>query len=430
MLRTVLSKCKNYSKFFPNVSPEDWNDWKWQVRNRITTLEEIEELAGIKIDPEVQKVTEKFSMAISPYYFELIDFENFENDPVRLQSIPNSFELVVAPEEKKDNLDEDNESPCKAIIHKYPDRCVFLVSDKCAMYCRHCLRKRFTGSCDAAFSKKSIDEGIEYIKNTPEIRDVLISGGDPFLLETEDLDYLLTKLDEIDHVEVKRIGSRTPVVLPQRITDDLVDMLETHHPLWINTHFNNPQEITEDAKAACNKLSKAGIPLGNQSVLLHNVNDSVEIFRELVHKLVQMRIRPYYILQCDLAEGTSGFRTPVSKGIEIIEGLRGHTSGFCVPTYIVYTQGGKIPVQPQYMISQGTDKVVLRNFEGVITTYYEPTRFEEAPKTKEDLEFIEEHVEGVAQILLNEEGQSLEPSTGSSRLDRKKETEQTDRTRE
>ena len=278
----------------------------------------------------------------------------------------------------QDPLHEDKDCPVPGLTHRYPDRVLLLVSNSCAMYCRHCTRKRKVGDQDTIPGRSQIIQGIEYIKDHPQIRDVLLSGGDPFLLPDEHLDWILTELRKIEHVEVIRIGTRTPVVLPQRITPELTQILQKHHPIWINTHFNHPRELTLSARQALAKLANAGIPLGNQSVLLNGVNDCPRIMRSLVHKLVANRVRPYYLYQCDLSEGLSHFRTPVGKGIEILESLVGHTSGFCVPTYVIDAPGGggKIPVMPNYLISWSTNKVVLRNYEGVITTYKEPDSYE------------------------------------------------------
>ena len=265
----------------------------------------------------------------------------------------------------------------QGLTHRYPDRCLLLITDQCSMYCRHCTRRRFAGQNDAGLPVDQVDQAIEYIRNTPQIRDVLLSGGDALLVSDERLEYIISKLREIPHVEIVRIGSRTPVVLPQRITPALCNMLKKYHPVWLNTHFNHPNEITPESAKACAMLADAGIPLGNQSVLLAGINDCVFTMKKLVNELVKIRVRPYYIYQCDLSMGLEHFRTPVSKGIEIIEGLRGHTSGFCVPTFVVDAPGGggKTPVMPQYIISQTPKKVILRNYEGVITTYTEPEHY-------------------------------------------------------
>ncbi len=363
----------------PNLS--NWRDWKWQLRHSIKTLEQFEYLTGISFTPDeradLQRTFDKFPLSITPYYLSLIHKENFQNDPVYKQSFGDIRELITLQSEFKDPLSEDKDSPVKGITHRYPDRVLFHVSNICSMYCRHCTRKRKVGDVDFVPSKKQLLAGIEYIKNTPQVRDVLLSGGDPFMLSDDMLDWLLSEVCSIPHVEVVRIGTRMPVVLPYRVTDNLVSILKKYQPLWINTHFNHPNEITTSSKEALAKLADGGFPLGNQSVLLAGVNDCPRIMKSLVHKLVKNRVRPYYLYQCDLSEGLSHFRTPVGKGIEIMESLIGHTSGFARPTYVIDAPGGggKIPVMPNYIISWSTNKVILRNYEGVITTYKEPDNY-------------------------------------------------------
>ncbi|HQQ45767.1 MAG TPA: lysine 2,3-aminomutase, partial [Bacillota bacterium] len=331
--------------------------------------------------------------------------------PIRKQAVPTSKELHKADADMLDPLHEDEDSPVPGLTHRYPDRALLLITDQCSMYCRHCTRRRFAGQHDEQMPMERIEKAIEYIRNTPVIRDVLLSGGDPLLVNDDVLEYIIKKLREIDHVEIVRLGSRTPVVMPQRITDDLVNMLKKYHPIWLNTHFNHPKEITPESSAACNKLADAGIVLGNQSVLLRGVNDCVHIMRDLVHGLVKIRVRPYYIYQCDLSFGIEHFRTTVSKGIEIIESLRGHTSGFCVPTFVVDAPGGggKTPVMPQYVISQSKSKVILRNFEGVITTYTEPEYIEEPCTCEVCTGKKEDKLSGVAG-LLEGNAMNLEPT--------------------
>jgi lysine 2,3-aminomutase len=361
---------------------KQWKDWKWQMRHAVKTIEAFENLTGIRFSPEEKasfKTTiDRFPLSITPYYLSLINKDNYKNDPVFKQSFLDNRELIVSKSEMSDPLSEDHDSPVPGITHRYPDRVLFLVSNVCAMYCRHCTRKRKVGDVDFIPDRNQIKQGLEYIRNTPQVRDVLLSGGDPFLMSDEYLDWILTELQAIPHVQVIRIGTRTPVVLPYRITDKLVSVLKKHHPIWINTHFNHPREITASAKEALAKLADAGIPLGNQSVLLADVNDCPRIMKELVQQLVMNRVRPYYIYQCDLSEGLSHFRTPVRKGIEIMESLIGHTSGFAVPTFVIDAPGGggKIPVMPHYIMSWSTNKVILRNYEGVITSYREPDNYE------------------------------------------------------
>ncbi len=360
----------------------NWKDWKWQIKHSIRSLEKFEYLTGIKFDDkekaDLQKTFEKFPLSITPYYLSVINKSNYRNDPVFKQAFGGIEELTTLKSEYADPLAEDKDSPVEGIIHRYPDRVLFHVSNICSMYCRHCTRKRKVGDVDFVPSKGQLSAGIEYIRNTPQVRDVLLSGGDPFMLSDDKIDWLLSEISQIPHVEIIRIGTRMPVVLPYRITDNLVSVLKKYQPLWINTHFNHPNEITASSKEALAKLADGGFPLGNQSVLLADVNDCPRIMKSLVHKLVQNRVRPYYLYQCDLSEGLSHFRTPIGKGIEIMESLIGHTSGFARPIYVIDAPGGggKIPVMPNYIISWSTNKVVLRNYEGVITTYKEPDSYE------------------------------------------------------
>jgi lysine 2,3-aminomutase len=366
----------------PESNLSNWKDWKWQLKNSIKTIDKFELLSGIKFPEEEKKLMketmDRFPLSVTPYYLSLIDTDNYKNDPVFKQAFANINELKVLKTDMKDPLSEDTDSPVEGITHRYPDRVLFHVSNVCSMYCRHCTRKRKVGDVDSIPSKEQLLKGIEYIKNTPQVRDVLLSGGDPFMLSDSYLDWLLSEITAIPHVEVVRVGTRMPVVLPYRITNDLIDVLKKYQPLWINTHFNHPREITASSREALAKLANAGFPLGNQSVLLADVNDCPRIMKNLIHKLVQNRVRPYYLYQCDLSEGLAHFRTPVGKGIEIMESLIGHTSGFAVPTYVIDAPGGggKIPVMPNYIISWSTNKVVLRNYEGIITTYTEPESYE------------------------------------------------------
>ncbi|MDD3014695.1 MAG: lysine 2,3-aminomutase [Candidatus Gastranaerophilales bacterium] len=382
--RIIVQKLNKIIKTISTKSNlENYKDWKWQVKHTIKDIESFENLSGIKFDDkeriELQKTVDKFPISITPYYLSLIQVNNYKNDPIFRQAFPDSKELNISKADMLDPLAEDSDSPVKGITHRYPDRVLFHISNMCAMYCRHCTRKRKVGDIDYIPDKKDVLQGIEYIKNNPVIRDVLLSGGDPFMLSDDYIDWILSELKKIPHIEVIRIGTRTPVVLPFRITDKLVSILKKHQPIWINTHFNHPREITSDSIEAINKLADAGIPIGNQSVLLAGINDCTYIMKKLVRKLVQNRVRPYYLYQCDLTMGLSHFRTPVGKGIEIIEGLIGHTSGFSIPTYVIDAPGGggKIPVMPNYLVSWSTNKVILRNFEGIITTYNEPENYED-----------------------------------------------------
>jgi lysine 2,3-aminomutase len=358
-----------------DVTEAEWNDWRWQVRHRLASVDELKQVAPLCPDEEegVRRCLESLRMAITPYYASLIDPAD-PACPIRRQAIPTVAELRPGPHDMTDPLFEDVDSPVPGLTHRYPDRVLFLTTDQCSMYCRHCTRRRVAGQTDRARSREEIDAAIAYIKVTPVVRDVLLSGGDPLTVGDDELEYVLARLRAIPHVEIIRIGSRMPVVCPQRITADLCAMLRKYHPVWLNTHFNNPREITVESARACAMLADAGVPLGNQSVLLRGVNDTPAIMKELSHALLRIRVRPYYIYQCDLARGLGHFRTTVARGIEIIENLRGHTTGLAVPTYVVDAPGGggKIPVGPEYVISQGTGKVVLRNYEGVISVYHEP----------------------------------------------------------
>jgi lysine 2,3-aminomutase len=372
-----------------DVSEEEWCDWRWQVRNRVSDVETLHHVVGIGDDEagEVEKVLGSLRMAISPYYATLIDPAD-PACPIRRQAVPDPLELVHHEDDMEDPLEEDEDSPVPGLTHRYPDRVLFLVTDQCTMYCRHCTRRRLTGVTDHPRSPEEVDAAMEYIRSAKEVRDVLVSGGDPLTMEDSVLEGILKRLRDIEHVEIIRIGTRTPVVLPYRITEDLCAMLAKYHPLYVNTHFNHPKEITAESRRACDLLTRAGIPLGNQSVLLHGVNDCVEVMRRLVHGLLKIRVRPYYLYQCDLTAGVEHFRTSIGKGIEMIESLRGHTSGLAVPTFVIDAPGGggKIPVGPQYLISRSSTQTILRNYEGYSCLYTEPRDYRDPCGTceKED----------------------------------------------
>ena len=353
-----------------------WNDWHWQMRNRITTAEQMARV--IPMTPREQRTIERaldrFRFAVPPYYASLMDPEDPEC-PIRMQAVPGEGELTVGDFDIEDPLNEEGDSVAPGMTHRYPDRVLWVVMHECAMLCRHCTRKRKVGDGPAAITADQLDAGITYLKAHPEVRDVVLSGGDPFLLGTDKIEQILQRVRrEVPSVEVIRFGSRLPVTMPQRITPKLVEMLKRYHPIFVNTHFNVPKEFTPESKAALATLADAGIPLGNQTVLLRGVNDCWALMRKLMHKLTANRVRPYYIYQCDLAEGLEHFRTTVSKGIEIMEHLRGHISGLAVPTFVVDAPGGggKIPVHPNYVVSQHEHKMILRNFEGRIVAYEEP----------------------------------------------------------
>lgn len=361
---------------YKDVNPLDWEDWRWQIKNRITKFDQIAQV--VKLTPQeeegIKSAKGRMAMAITPYWAALIDAED-PNCPIRRQAIPTVNEFQVGPHEMVDPCGEDNDSPVPHLVHRYPDRVLLLATEACAMYCRHCTRRRLVGNQERseASSNNKWDTALDYIRSNKKVRDVLISGGDPLILEEEALEDLLKKLRGIPSVEFLRLGTRVPVTLPQRITDSLITMLKKYAPIWISIHFNHPKEITKRSKIACDMLSDAGFPLGSQTVLLQGVNDRPYIMRKLMQELLKIRVRPYYIYQCDPVRGTGHFRTPVSVGINIIEKLRGHTSGYAVPTYVIDGPGGggKIPVGPNYVLSQAKGKYVLRNYRSKIYTYLE-----------------------------------------------------------
>jgi lysine 2,3-aminomutase len=361
-----------------DVPEAKWNDWRWQLSNRLNSVEELEQVIHLTASEKRALTTNGlFRVDITPYFASLMDPDDL-HDPIRKQVIPTDAELVPFTSMMEDSLAEDKHSPVPGLVHRYPDRVLMLVTTQCASYCRYCTRSRIVGDPSAQFSRSDYDAQIDYLARTPQVRDVLLSGGDPLVLAPKLLENLISRLRAIPHIEIIRIGSRVPVFMPQRVDQELCDMLARYHPVWMNIHVNHSNEITAELAEACNRLTRAGVPLGNQSVLLAGVNDSVDIQRELVHRLVMLRVRPYYLYQCDLVEGAGHFRTTVNKGVEIMEGLRGHTSGYAVPLYMIDAPGGggKIPVQPNYVISAAPGKVVLRNFEGFLTTYSEPLDYD------------------------------------------------------
>lgn len=366
---------KKVNKLWAATTDTQWNNWRWQLKNRITTVGQLRQVVRLfdEEKQEIERCQKVFPMAITPHYASLMSVSDHDC-PIRRQAIPDIREMDFAQFDMEDPLHESLDSPVPGITHRYPDRVLFLVTNQCGVFCRHCTRRRIVQTGGQPVSPKHIDTAIEYISSRTAVRDVLVSGGDPLTLTDEKLEYILKRLREIKHVEIIRIGSRVPVVLPQRITRNLCKMLKKYHPLWFNTHFNHPQELVSESIEACNRLTDSGIPVGNQSVLLKGVNDCPHIMRELVQGLVRYRIRPYYIYQCDLSAGIGHFRTAVGKGIEIYENLRGHTSGLAVPTFVVDAPGGggKIPLFPNYVVSQSDRKIVLRNFEGKLYTYTEP----------------------------------------------------------
>ena len=360
-----------------DVPSEQWNDWRWQLTHRLSTAEELARV--IRLTPEEEaglSVPGHFRVEVTPYFASLMDPDD-PHCPIRRQVIPTGRELLVGAGEASDSLAEDSHSPVPGLVHRYPDRVLMLVTTQCASYCRFCTRSRLVGDAHARFSLAQYEQQLAYIAATPQVRDVLISGGDPLTLPQRVLESLLRQLRAIPHVEVIRIGTRVPVFLPQRITDDLVTMLQRYHPLWMNIHFNHPREITPEVQTALARLADAGIPLGSQTVLLAGINDCPNVMKALLHELVKNRVRPYYLYQCDLVAGAGHFRTPVSKGIEIMEALRGHTSGFAIPTYVIDAPegGGKVPILPNYLLSMSDSRVVVRNYEGFVSTYVQPSGY-------------------------------------------------------
>src|SRR3972149_7667829 len=375
--RPIASEIEKVIKasYWKDVPDEEWNNWQWQIKNCLTAIEDLSRIIELNDEElaELKKVTERFKMSITPYFASLID-KNDPNCPIRKQAIPSKYELQKTRDNDPDPLDEDIDSPVPGLTHRYPDRALLMTTDRCGTLCRHCTRKRSVGMKDTDKTKDELKAMIDYIKNTKTIRDVLLSGGDPFLLSPLTLEFLLKSLRKIPHVEIIRIGTRVPVTLPQRVTPELVEMISRYHPAWINTHFNHPKEITQECSQAVDLLMRAGIPVGSQTVLLKDINDCPHVMKKLMHKLLMIRVRPYYIFQCDLSVGVEHFRTPVSKGIEIIEMLRGHTSGLAVPTFVIDGPGGmgKVPVMPNYVISYSEKGAVIRNYEGYINIYEEP----------------------------------------------------------
>jgi lysine 2,3-aminomutase len=371
------------------VSEKEWNDWRWQLRHRITTLEQLKEI--IDLTPEeiggIKHSKGRLALAVTPYFASLMDPIN-PNCPIRRQGIPRIEEIHLSKNEMVDPLGEDTHSPVPGLVHRYPDRVLLLVTDQCAVYCRYCTRRRLVGSNERSITQGNFEEVLKYLKSHRKVRDVLLSGGDPLLLENERLEEMLSRLRAIPHIELLRIGTRVPVTLPQRITSGLVRMLKKYHPLMISIHFTHPKEITDQVRRACSELADGGIPLGSQTVLLKGINDKPYIMKKLVQELLKIRVRPYYIYQCDLAMGTEHFRTSVATGIQIMEKLRGHTTGYAVPTYVVDAPGGggKIPLQPDYVVSKGRGKIVLRNYEGKVFEYPEPNiiEFKKARSTVEE----------------------------------------------
>jgi lysine 2,3-aminomutase len=361
--------------FFPDVRDSEWNDWRWQIRNRIQSLDALERILSLS-DEERDILAQGGGMlpfGLTPYYASLV-YTALPGHPLRRSVVPTMHELVRSPGEADDPLGEDGHSPVPGLVHRYPDRVLLLVTGFCSTYCRYCTRSRVVGHGHSGPDDAHLAAALDYIRRTPRIRDVLVSGGDPLTLSDERLEWLLGQLRQIPHVEIVRLGTKVPTVLPQRVTPQLCRMLRRYHPLFMSLHFIHPDECTPETTEACTRLADAGIPLGSQTVLLRGVNDDVEVMKELMHRLLLMRVRPYYLYQCDPISGSSHFRTPVSKGLEIIQGLRGHTSGYAVPSFVIDAPGGggKIPLQPDYVVGREGDDLLLRNYEGRIFRYPDP----------------------------------------------------------
>jgi lysine 2,3-aminomutase len=355
-----------------HIPESDWRDWTWQLKNRLTTTEQLEQL--MTLTPEEKAgcdyANQKLALAITPYFFNLIDRAD-PNCPIRKQVIPRAGEMLISEGEMLDSLGEDEHSPVSGLVHRYPDRVLFLVTDRCAAYCRYCTRSRLVSNAQDYNFHPEYEQGLRYIEAHPEIRDVLLSGGDPLLLSEKKLEHLLARLRAIKHVEFIRIGSRIPVFLPQRITPELCEIFKKYGPVWMSIHVNHPKEATAELRAACERLAFAGVPLGNQSVLLKGVNDDVDVMKALVHRLLRMRVRPYYLYQMDLITGGAHFKVDVRKGIEIIRALRGHTTGYAIPQYVIDAPGGggKVPINPDYVEKVTDDEIIFRNYEGEVFRY-------------------------------------------------------------
>lgn len=361
---------------YPDATPLDWEDWRWQIRNRIRTLDAVKKI--IKLTPREERgvigAGDKLTMSIPPYFAALIDPHD-PGCPIRLQSVPQDYEFETAPEEMRDPCGEDKDSVVHGLVHRYPDRVLFLVNEMCAMYCRYCTRSRMVGDGNHTLNTSTYDAALNYIREHQEVRDVLISGGDPLTLGDRMLEYIISSVKAIPHVEFVRIGTRIPVTLPQRITPELLAMFKKYSPIWMSIHFNHASEVTPRVKHACNMIADSGIPMGSQTVLLRGVNDSPEVMKKLFHELLKIRVRPYYIYQCDPITGSRHFRTSVETGINIMQNLRGHTTGYAVPTYVIDGPGGggKIPIAPEYIVSRTGGRYVLKNYAGDLYTYVDPT---------------------------------------------------------
>jgi lysine 2,3-aminomutase len=372
--------------FWPEIAPELWNDWKWQLKNRVTHLAQLENKLSLTPEERAGVILsrDKLAFAVTPHFFNLID-PNDPDCPIRRQVIPRMEEALRSPFEMADPCGEDSHMAVPGLVHRYPDRVLFLVTDRCASYCRYCTRSRVVSGAGEQELHTEFEQAYKYLESHTEIRDVLLSGGDALLLSDDKLRGILRRLRSIEHIEFIRIGSRVPIFLPQRVTPEFCQMLQEFHPLWMSVHVNHPKEITTEVRAAFERLVNHGVPLGNQSVLLKGVNDDLEVMKALVHKLVMSRVRPYYLYQCDLIHGSDHLRTSVAKGIEIIEGLRGHTTGYAVPQFVIDAPGGggKVPINPGYILYHDHEKIVIRNYEGKIFEYPEQGELPISPREPE-----------------------------------------------
>jgi len=382
--RAELAPVSYRDYYYPGVRDDQWDDWRWQFRNRVTTLAQLDRFFPLTTGERkaLKEILHEFRLGITPYYLSLIDPQD-PADPMRIQAVPSIAEFLDLDSGQEDPLGEDRFSPVPSIVHRYPDRCLLIATNACALYCRYCTRKRIMHEGEAPPPRSVLQTAVDYIARTPAIRDVIVSGGDPLTWSTDRIEELLRQLRAIPHLEIVRIGSRVPVTMPQRITPELCAMLDRYGPIWINVHFNHPREITADAARACDRLLRCGIPLNNQSVLLKGVNDDTDTMRSLVHALMRIKVRPYYLYHCDRVHGAEHFRTTVEKGLEIIESLRGHTSGLAVPTYVIDAPegGGKVPIQPQYLVSYRGGRAILRNFQHRIFDYLDPVSMAESQST-------------------------------------------------
>jgi lysine 2,3-aminomutase len=393
-------------EYWRGVTAEQWGDWHWQMKNLVKNLDQLRRIVHLTADEE-EAVRRKpdLKLGITPHFAALMDPDD-PQCPIRLQVVPTMAEFALDDPDLNDPLGEDAHMPVPGLVHRYPDRVLVDITDQCVAYCRHCTRRRLVGTGSLPVTRARTELIAQYLEAHPEVRDALISGGDGFFIADDLLEYVLKRFRSIKSLEIIRFGTRVPIFLPQRITDRLLNTIKQYHPIWVNIHINHPKELTPEVREACARLADVGIPLGSQTVLLAGINDCPNLMKTLVQQLVQIRVRPYYIYQCDLSQGIGHFRTPVSVGLSIVEALRGHTSGFAVPTFVVDAPGGggKIPVMPNYLLSMNDRKLVLRNFEGVITTYTEaPVYYRHNKATCEFCQKADGTHEGVARLLEGEQ---------------------------